>query len=284
MKPCLLALASVTTLLGTGCPSAYPLGHLEASHALGERPRIHSWAFVDDAQDPELDLARTELRRRLAAAGWLEAPLEQAELQVEVSLEIGEPEWVDGTPPILTLIEVVGAIGAATQGQEPEEHEPWWEKAWPKGFGVRMIEPLTGHVEYEGWASASDRAPTATRMTGRLARALLGPFPGPARKTWTAALPPYPAPGADEKASPLAQTSALALPPRVACKEAVPVAVLRSARFRDAPDAEREVAFRTKAVLAGCASVARNGLTRVALSDGRAGFVASTSVLFHPGP
>lgn len=282
MKPTSFVVAAAVGLL-TGCPSVWPKGRFSAEHDLGEPSRVHTWSFANMEPGRELELVRRELQRQLAAAGWFETPAGQAELLVEPSLSVGEPEWVDGTPGFLVAAEAAVTVLAIVGGGEmPELYEPEYVPAWPKDLRIRILRSADGWVVYEGYAAALDEASRPTTLAGALTRALLVSFPGPRRRSWSTELPPYPSSRVTaERTTP---QPAPGLPPRAVCVDAVPVVAYRKARFRDQPDPSREVVFRLEEVTSGCATHAANGLVDVALTDGRSGYLAITSVRYHPGP
>jgi hypothetical protein len=283
MKPAPILLAAVGLL--TGCPPAWQAARFSTEHELGDPPRVHAWAFADSAPDAELGLVRGELRLQLAAAGWLEAPVDQAELLVETTLSVGQPEWVDGTPPPIVALELASLVAAlAAREEPPPPSEPDEVQVWPKELRVRLLRRGNWWLEYEGIATAVDGVSTPSTLDGALARELLATFPGPRQRRWRTELPPLPPDRAARGTAPSTATAAPGLPPRAACTDAVPVVAFRKARCWDRPDPRRGVAFRLEAATSGCARQAANGLVLVDLTDGRSGYVSTSSVRFHPGP
>ena len=276
---CAIALA-----LLAGCATVWPTAELSASDALDRPPRSHSWAFASAEEGAALDLVRSEIRQRLAAAGWLEAPVDQSELWVEPKLEQGPPHWVDGTDPIFIGLELAAfAISIAAKEEPPEPRDPEYVQVWSTSLRIQVLRPDDGLVAWEGRATSGGEPHAPPTLAAALARALLTPFPGRPAATWTASLPAYPAgPPAAPAAS--APSTAPLLPPRTPCTEAVPVVAFSKARFWDAPNPKDRVAFRLEAVTSGCASHAARGLLLVALADGRRGYVSMSSVRYHPGP
>jgi len=287
MKSTCLAVALALAVL-PGCASVWPTAELGAAHDLGDPPRVHAWAFDPPEQGGELALVQAEVRQRLSAAGWLEAPVEQAELVVEATVTDGPPRWVVDSDPLLTGLELVALAAALANKEEaPEPADPVYVQEVPRTLRIRILNPYSGRIAYEGHATAHGRAPSPSGppapLTPGLARELLASFPGRSGRAWTAPLPAHPATSPAGPA-PGSAATAPALPARVACLEAVPVVALRKARFWEVPDSKRRVAFRLDAVTAGCATHATRGLVHVALSDGRSGYLSVASVRYHPGP
>ncbi len=280
--PALLAAALVTL---TGCPSSWPQGQFSADHWMDEPSRIHSWAFAPPVQPGVLDPLRWEIGQRLTAAGWIEAPADQAEFLVETTEVIGQPEWVDGTPPGLVMMAFASDVMALAAGDEPSgPPEPRPALSWPRYLRVRLVRQVDDLVLYEGRASALDGVPEGSTLAAALARELLISFPGKTGAAWTAALRPYPVATPSRPARSGGAVVTPALPARLTCSEAVPVVAFRKARLWATPDPTRAVAFKLEAVTAGCATTAARGLVHVALADGRSGFISSGSLRFHAGP
>jgi hypothetical protein len=275
---------AIPLALLTGCATLWQTAELNATHVLDQPPRSHSWAFASAEVGAELELVRAEIRQRLAAACWLEAPVDQAELWVEPKLALGPPRWVDGANPFFAVLELLGLVTSiAAREQPPEPHDPEYVEVWSTSLQIQVLRPDDGQVAWEGRADSAGEPHAPPTLAAALARALLTPFPGKPAASWTASLPPYPA---RPLTAPTTRAPAAAplLPPRTPCTEAVPVVAFSKARFWDAPNPKDRIAFRLEAVTSGCASHAAGGLLLVALADGRRGYVSSSSVLYHPGP
>ncbi len=278
-----LATLALSLVALSGC--AGPNASLQSAHRLEAPARARTWAFSPSAPAPDLDAARPAVRAGLGRAGWLEAPPEQAEFLVQVSLRLGDAHLQRLDTPVLDLLRVTVDLAAPSPGRSPGP-EPSRPEAvhYTKRLELIIGRRDGGQVVYAGQAVVNDTSPFAGAAGVALARALLEPFPGRPRESWSDRLPveaEFPSPPGLPPQAALAPAPVTPPSTRAVCVDAVPVLV-GPALVRRIPSQAGDVAFRLDGSAPGCARDTARGQVRVVLADGRSGYVPGEAVRYDP--